>query len=323
MHKAPKLAGSALLTRTEAVASCINGNTVDLSRASEFYRRLAKVALELTDYVEALSGNKYKLMGRFAPFFFKSLPVCLDRRPAEPVDAVAESLFQLAKAWALDIADARLLGDRNLASETSLDDEWARAWNLLDEKHWQALEEMGPAAASYITTAMDEHGGIDEKLVYSPKAHRIQLGISFERDANREPELRLLLKGEPAVRFMIAHIRKSQSMDSSSLDKENRETLRTILNSAVQAIAKEFFGLKKPTKGRPRDIGERAAYLIYHRQKPIHLAVRELCALSQEPKHTCDGKCRDRIKKAADNYFKHLQRELRSLVGSQVRKNSF
>ncbi len=122
------------------------------------------------------------------------------------------------------------------------------------------------------------------------------------------------------MRFMSAYVRKSQGRVGSRDNRDELQNLRVIFESTVSTIAKEFLGLTRPGKGRPRDVGGRAAYLLFHEQKPLHLVTRELCSLRQETNHLCDSKCSDKMKKAATNHFKHLKREIHSLVKSSKKE---
>lgn len=185
----------------------------------------------------------------------------------------------------------------------------------MQEKHWEAFRQMNSPLASYFSTALDDRGNVDNGLYDVPTARHIELGISFEQDLQRPPEMRILIRGGPAVSFMIAYIRKSRGEQWPRNEKRELENLRAILDSTVSMVAKELLGIRL-SKGRPRDIGERAAYLLYHEKKPIYLVSQKLCASLQEPNHTCNSKCFENIKKAARNHFKHLRRELESLAKS-------
>jgi hypothetical protein len=295
----------------------VHGNVLDLSKASEFYRKEAAVAVALTDYVECLPRSRYRLKNGFDVFFHGSLPKLLANHPAQPADALADSLFRLAQAWAEIKHVDSLPGDRRSTSNEVLNDEWKQSWNRMQENDWDAFRRMSSPLAQYIVTALDEGGKIDHGLCYQPTARRIELGISFAQDVRQPPEMRILIKGNPAVDFMIAYIRKSQGQRWPRSKKKDLENLRMIFDATVSTVAKEFLGLIKPTTGRPRDIGERAAYLLYHERIPIYSVSRELCSLRQEPNHICGAKCSDKIKKAAGNHFKHLKRELQSLILSR------
>jgi hypothetical protein len=300
--------------RKKILDSYVQGNIIDLSKASSFFQKEAAVAEVLTDYVEKLPHSRYRLKNGFDAFFHGSLPVFLANHPAQPADALADSLFRVAKAWANGRYVDSLPGDWRCTRTEALSNEWKQSWKRMPEEDWDLFRQMSSPLAQYIVTALDEKGNVDHGLCYVPTVRHVQLGISFQQNTRLDPEMRILIKGDPAVSFMIAYIRKSQGQKWPRDKKKELELLRVIFESTVKAVAKEFLGLTRPNKGRPRDIGERAAYLLYHEKKPIRLVSRELCALRQEPDHSCDSKCHDKIKKAAGNHFKQLSRELQSLI---------
>jgi hypothetical protein len=298
----------------------VHGDILDLSKASDFYQREAAVAESLADYVKRLPGPQYKLKNGFDASFHHTLPLLLAQCPLQPADALADSLFRIARAWANSMCVGSLPGDWRCTRPEALSYEWKQSWKRMQEKDWDAFRRMNSPTAQYIVTALDEVGKVDHALCYVPTARHICLGISFAQNMQLDPEMRILVKGDPAVSFMSAYIRKSQGQKWPSNQKQELQNLRVIFESAVSTIDKEFLGLTGP-KGRPRDIGERAAYLLYHERKPMRLVSRELCAMRQERSHICGSKYSDKIRKAAVNHFKHLRRELQSLVKSS-RKQS-
>jgi hypothetical protein len=306
--------------RDIVVKSYLHDNILDLSKASDFFQREAEVAEALGDYVERLPAAKYKLKNGFETFFHRSLPIFLSGIPLKPADALADSLFRIAQAWANGLYVDSLPGDWRCTRSEALTNEWKKSWKCMEEEHWNAFREMSSPSAQYITTALDEKGNVDHELCYVPTANHVEVGVSFAQDPQQSPEMRILIKGGPAVSFMIAYIRKSQGKVWPRDKRAELENLRVIFESTVSTVAKEFLGLTRPSKGRPRDVGEMAAYRLYHERKPARLVSRELCSLRQESNHLCDSKCFDKMKKAAANHFKHLRREILSLVKSSKKK---
>jgi hypothetical protein len=302
-----------------AVYTYIHGDVLDLSKASDFYQRQAAVAEALAGYVERLPGSKYRLKNGFETSL-RSLPFFLNGQPLQPADDLAHSLFRMAELWARRKYVDSWPGDWRCTRSEALSNEWKQSWERMQKEDWDVFRRKSSPIAQYIVTALDEAGNVNHELCYVPTARHVCLGISFQQNTRLDPEVRILVKGDPAVSFMIAYLRKSQGQRCSTNQRQELQNLRVIFKSAVSAIEKEFLGLTGP-KGRPREIGERAAYLLYHENKPIRLVSRELCALRQEPNHSCDFKCHDKIKKAALNHFKQLKHELQSLLKSS-RKES-
>lgn len=305
--------------RERILKSYVHDNVLDLSKASEFYQREAAVTESLVDCVERLPGSQYRLKDGFAAFFHRSLSLFLAGHPLQPADALADSLFRLAQAWANRRYIDSLPGDWRCTRIEALREEWKPSWKRMQEEDWNAFRLIGSPTAQSIVTALDEGGTIDHELCYVPTACHIELGVSFAQNVQHPPEMRVMIKGDPAVSFMMAYIRKSRGQAWPRNKNRELDRLRVIFESAMNTIAKEFLGLTRPNKGRPREIGERAAYLLFHERRPIRLVSRELCTSRQEQNHICDYKCTDRIRKAAVNHFKHLRRELQSL-GKSSRK---
>jgi hypothetical protein len=307
---------------TRILNAHVDDNVLDLSKASDFYQKEAAVAEVLADYVEKVPDSRYRLKNGFEAFFRGSLQVFLARHPAQPADALADALFQLARRWAELMRVDSLPGDRHTSPFAAFDSEWQQSWKRMPKKEWDAFQQMSQPLASYLLTAFDHTRTVDDDLTYVPTARHVELGIWFAQDLQQAPEMRILIKGDPAVSFMIAYIRKSQQQEWTRDDKKEIDYLRRILVSSVSRIEKEFLGLTRETKGRPRGVGERAAYLLYHERRPVRLVSRELCADRQKRDHICGSKCSDKIKKAAVNHFKHLRKELQSLVKSSRKEIS-
>jgi len=200
-----------------------------------------------------------------------------------------------------------------------LNEEWKRGWKRLGEKDWKAFRQMASPLAEFTLTAIRDDGVVDSTMWSAPTLRHVQLGISFEQNVQKPPEMRLIVRGDPAVSFMMAYIRKRQPWGKE--DKGELEKARLLLDSIMQTFKKDFLGLTRLKKGRPRESGERAAYLLYHEGKRITWVAREVCASVKGPNHKCDRRCFETTKKSADNYYKHLKRELRSLVLSSQKKN--
>jgi hypothetical protein len=230
---------------------CVHGNVVDVSKASSFFQKEAAIAEVLTNHVEKLPQSRYLLKNGFENFFFNNLDFVLNRE-AEPADAIAHSLFRLAQHWVETTYVDSLPGEGSSVSSAALDREWKRSWERMPTKLWDAFEQMSRPEASYIITALDDKGTVDDELTYLSTVRHVALGISFAQDLKGDPEMRLLVKGDPAVSFMMAYIRKSQLQVTPENEKEELRSLRTIFDSVVSRIAKEFLGLTRKTVGRPR-----------------------------------------------------------------------
>jgi hypothetical protein len=298
----------------------INANLIDLSQASNFYKKVAAVSEELTDrYVEHLDGDKYRLKNGFDTWFFGSLRVASESHPEAPPNALAWSLFLLARYFA-EIKYSDQFGDARAITDEVLLDEWLQSWARMKPSDWDAFRQKGSPSTEFFSLATRDDRTLDENLWPSPTAHHIRLGIAFTRDEHRPPEMKMTVTGDAAVRFMIAYVRNSPGSLLSKGEIVERDAAEAIFDSIVRAFKQDILGLTRPKKGRPRDIGGRAAHLLDHHGKKIRTVVHSLCAARQEGSHECDHKCIDRIKKSAQNYYKHLRRDLKSLVLSSQKE---
>jgi hypothetical protein len=79
--------------------------------------------------------------------------------------------------------------------------------------------------------------------------------------------------------------------------------------------------LLRRERGRPRaDFGERAAYLLDHEKKNLALIAKELCELSPTASPSVRRQCFDRIRKAANNYYKLLRNGYTTQTTLRVRQ---
>jgi hypothetical protein len=92
----------------------------------------------------------------------------------------------------------------------------------------------------------------------------------------------------------------------SANDALRKQTV-TVLDSLLGAL-KINLKLLRPERGRPRvDFGERAARLLDHQKMNIAVIARDLCHLPADASQLQRRQCFDRIRKAANNYYKLLR----------------
>jgi hypothetical protein len=80
-----------------AVKDLIRGGVINLSSASDFYKKKAEVAELLRDFVESLPNSHYRLKNNFDRYFFTNLHLLLRNNGKGPADALAEALFFLGR----------------------------------------------------------------------------------------------------------------------------------------------------------------------------------------------------------------------------------
>ena len=108
------------------IAHLVKGAVINLSGASDFYRKKAHVATLLADLVEPLSNFRYRLKGGFAPYYFGNLRFYLQPSDTRSVaDNMAEALFALSKN--LPKIDYGRLPIGSLPTDEFLRDAWKGA----------------------------------------------------------------------------------------------------------------------------------------------------------------------------------------------------
>jgi hypothetical protein len=130
------------------------------------------------------------------------------------------------------------------------------------------------------------------------------------------------IKGEPAAVFMKWWMTLNPNSPPKKHPgvKEMRECAATMLDSIAGRL-KINLKLGRPEKGRPRvEFGERAAYFLDHEKKNVALIAKELCQLAPDASPTVRRKSFDRIRKAANNYYKLLRSDYTTLTTAKVRE---
>jgi hypothetical protein len=289
-----------------AFKNLIDGSVINLSGASEFYKRKAESATLLQDFVELLPNSHYRLKGLFDSWFFANLPVSLRNGPKEPGDALAEALFHLGRHWA-KIGYGKL----PMASIPS-DDFLHNAWEGADE--WGGfVKRDGCIGEAWLFTLGDN--GTVRPWSGRPGPNDFELLIRFEAETKKPPRMKIEVKGKPASILMQFWM----TLDPNSNPQEHpgsealREKTEIVLDSMVRNL-KTKLKILRPAKGRPSTVfGEHAAYLLDHQRKNIAWVAKELCQLPKDASPVTRRQCFDRIRTAANNYYKQIRSDYRNL----------
>jgi hypothetical protein len=130
----------------------------------------------------------------------------------------------------------------------------------------------------------------------------------------RSPELTIKLKGTPVVQLMIA------SFDKKEPDIEIAQQFSLNLLNGMLTELRRFLGMRQK-RGRPRlGIGEKAALGLDYQCKNIVQVTNEICPNKNQPEHQHTKRCQDRIRLAADQYYKSLAREFEKLLSPKAKK---
>jgi len=296
-----------------AVRDLICGNVINLSGASDFYKKRAEVATLLRDFVEAQPNSCFLLKNRFDRHFLVNLPVILHVRGMRPADALADALFVLGREWAK--RDFGNLPIASLPTDEFLRAQWkeANAWDAFlridgcfGEIWWHNL-----GSEKKVTKWA---GGCDPG--------DFELRVEFNFDVTRPPKMLISIKGEPAAVLMDYWMTLNPNNPSKgpSATKELREKSAELLDSIVGSLKMDL-KLIQPEKGRPRkEFGERAAYLLDHEKRSLASIAKELCQLPQNSSALARRQCFDRIRKAANNYYRLLRSDYMALTTVRVRQ---
>jgi hypothetical protein len=176
-----------------SVLNLVNGNVIDVSGASDFYKKKAEVATLLEDFVEPRPDSHYRLKNQFDRYFFASLPVFLRNHPRGPADALADALFFLGRQWAR--IDNGNLPFASIPKDEFLRGQWEGAadWDsfllkdaCIGEVWWHNLGRDGKV---HIWTGESVPGDFE-------------LRVDFGWDTTQPPTMTIRIKGEPAAVFM-------------------------------------------------------------------------------------------------------------------------
>ena len=294
----------------------VSENVIDISGASGFYKKRAEVATLLQNFVEPRPNFHYRLKNGFDCYFLANFPLFMKGNLLSPSDALADALFVFGRQWArIDYGNlpiASIPSDEFLRHQWSEADNWA-AFLVSDacigEAWWHNLSPEGKVRTW--------SGGSDPR--------DFELRVDFGFDTEKPPTIAIRIKGEPAAIFMKWWMTLSPNSPAQKDPelKALREQAVTVLDSIVGRL-KMNLKLIQPEKGRPSvDFGERAAYLLDHKKQNLPLIAKELCHMPQGSSSSQRRQCFDRIRKAANNYYKLLRSDYTTLTPVRVRARLF
>jgi hypothetical protein len=295
-----------------SILALIDENTLYLSGASEFFRKKAETAALLQDFVEAFPNSSYRLKNGFDRFFLANLPMFAQTHRLSAPDALADALFTLGRQWArIDYGKlpiATVPTDEYLRSQWKGADEWEafmRTDTCIGESWWRNLDERGA-----VGLWSGEVGPGD-----------FQLRVDFGPEITQPPKVSILIKGEPAALLMNwwVALRPNSSPDTYPDNEELRAKVESMMDSLVKQL-KTDLRLVRPQKGRPRrDLGERAAYLLDHERKTLAFVAKQLYCMPKDASPSARRQYFDRVKKAANNYYKLLGSDYTTVTKRMVR----
>jgi hypothetical protein len=289
------------------VKNLITANgVIDLSTASDFYKKKAEVTALLDGFVEQLPDFRYRIRNGFDSWFLNSLPLFLRNGSGEPANILAEALFQLGRHWAkIDYGDLPI-GNSKLWDQLLLE-----TWKSV-EPEWEAFCASGGPIGSAWSYTLEDGGTLGPSSDENPR--QVKMWITFATTKRGAPPTMVIqVAGEAAVTLMRLWMRLKRAPSSAQPDAGDlRQSAEATLDSIVRKV-KVNLGLGRPHKGRPSiDIGGRIAYLLDHENKSIKSVAAELGQLP--PPGLARRKCFDRLKKAAKNFYAGLYKDFQALI---------
>jgi hypothetical protein len=297
-----------------SVLRLINGSIIDISEASDFYKKRADVATVLPNFVERRSEFRYKLKNQFDRFYFINLRLFLFPS-MEPADLLADALFRLGRQWAKTdygrLPFAVIPSDEFLRNQWESADEWDSYIHkeaCIGEVWWHNLGDEGKVHPW-------DGGSVSGDF---------ELRIDCGWETTKPPTVRIRIKGKPAEMIMKwwMAMNPNNPPERPPGHEDLRERTAVVLDSLVSTL-KMNLKLVRPERGRPRvDFGEKAAYLLDHEGKHVAIIAKELCRMPADASSSARRQYFDRIKKAAKNYYKLLHRDYTTLTNIKLRQRT-
>jgi hypothetical protein len=308
-------------------------NVLDLSTASDFYKKQAKIASRLEDVIDT-GQDRYRLSPRVLRDLTALRGYAVGTAHTKPADRLAHALYLCARSLAYESL---------FKAQRTKNEEWGAYFDAVRthgpvrpraerrlkvlpvRENGEVLESLSHPELQQLvlqfafnTELASFPLGKDRGVIGIPETIEIDENLSDENSepviVERSPQLTIELKGEPVVQLMIASFDK----DGPDIDRARKFTLNLL--SGLTHELKRFLGLTL-RRGRPRlGIGEKAAHGLDYHGRTIIQVTNELCPKRNEPGHRHVKGCRDRIRLAADHYYKSLAREFEKPLLPKAKK---
>lgn len=298
---AEKGRGSEKFDIPSEIRECINGRVVDLSSASEYYRRhwetvLPRVRGQLRDR----NRFRYELNKQFFQFFISRLREVIVQRYGRPEmgagDFVADALYRAG--W--------LFGSTKKTRISGIDPgEIWQATRPISEA-WQRLGRLPVPGETRGTVEIPETKA-ELRLprpgeFYYP---RIAMSLSCAQDRAALPKLTIEIEGESVCVLMKARYELEDPEERRAARKEARR----IWNFLLKRLS-VWAGIQEPRRGRPQeDLGSQAALLHDHHGLTWLQVAQQVC----RKKHKHDTQCKENLRQQAKQFWKRLRKHALSL----------
>lgn len=310
-----------------------NGSVIDLSGASKYYKRQMSIASHVEDMV-GTGQDRYQLSPRILSQVIAMRRLGVGGEHEEPANRLAHSVFVSARWFGFE---------SYLRMQRTKNEEWS--------EYFEAVKAHGPvrlrASQRRLLLPVGKNGEMLEEYSH-PELPQLKLHLAFNTelasikvgglpgvagipetitvdetmddnnsqilDIEHLPGFSIKMEGAPVSQMMIA------TFDRNTEDVRAARAYTLRLLNGVMHEVKRFLRLVAK-KGRPRlGIGERAAVLLDHERKNIVQVTKGLCPSQSEPGHRHSKRCYDRVRLAAEQYYRSLEREFTRSLPSKGRK---
>jgi hypothetical protein len=275
--------------------------TIDLSRASTFYQKKARITTPLHEFIKELPGSRYQLSNGFDVWFLANLPTLFFSEDSTQIpNNLAEGLYVLGKHWAM--ADYGKAPTSFPNTEQFL----LATWKSVDDE-WKAFCDSGNMIGQAWPYTLANDGTLGAWS--DAEARQVQLWITFGTNRQRAPRMNVSVEGQAAVVLMKFWMELNRNPDPSAISTnlQSGPESKTILSSILDALQIKL-GLKRAGKGRPRISAGKVAFWLDHEK----LSVQKIASLLH--KYPADATARrnlfDLIRKQADGYYLSLKKDL-------------
>jgi len=277
------------------IRACIRGRTINLSGASEFYKKTWEATLpQFASDIRNLEGDRYRFSESFLGELKGHIRGILQEFPI-PQEPPGPNLIVVGLRRAT--YQREQMENPNVKSF----DEYAML-----HPDWVAASQEGLALAADLlpdSTLLNEKDGKLDFPRNTALTNPIEIRCEYGNYGNRLPELTITLRGAPVGRLMKA---ASGANALSEMELKRAKSLWRRVSTQILALLR----LGKASPGKPPlMVGRRAAYLHYHMGLSWPRVAEILCDGKNHHKgqkgHNL--KCTDGLRLNARNYFKLIE----------------
>ncbi|OFV99324.1 MAG: hypothetical protein A3F68_06855 [Acidobacteria bacterium RIFCSPLOWO2_12_FULL_54_10] len=314
---------------TKDIQTCVKGKIIDLSSASEYWRKCVEAVLpHIQALIRKRGPNRYELANdQFFGFFFNHLQGRIARYKARPpetivmkmnsAELIAEALYNAAQLFGKPLIEV----PKDWDSLWPKDRPMSEAWERLGVPESMTI----PGGAAQIWTPrsmgmrarLEDPGQSSELRLLRPGQSsypRIGLSLTYHKDPQELPKITIEIEGEPVCVLMKAHYNLKDSKERSRVRSDAKRVWSSLFRWITPWQAKA---------GRPReDRGKEAAQLHYHQGLTWTQVADRLCpqkSLHLRPnRQNHIHRCKENFRKQAEQFFRKITQHIKTLPAAKV-----